>query len=248
MITIVATYYNRMPQLLKTLDSFRQYDPADFNVVIVDDNSPQELELGAYPFEITILRLNEKRWFAPAPVFNFGFRQAWKDGAKSVIIQNAECYHNGDIIGYVKKHLSQSNYLSFACYSLGKGEDVDLKHLNMRIALNNGDSAWYNHSIYRPEALHFCCAITMGNLKMLNGFDERFSDGLGYEDNYFIHQVRCLGLDVKIVDSPFVFHQYHYDNKAFDFNENRYNRNAALFKELRHKMEYRAEHIYTEDL
>ena len=248
MTGFVLTYYQRLSQLQKTLESFCQYEAKDFFVVIVDDNSPSELILPAYPFDITILRLSEKRWVAPAPVFNFGFVHALKRNPANIILQNAECYHNGDILGYVHHHLTESNYLSFGCYSLGAGQDVNLQILNNRIAVSNGDSAWYNHSQYRPEALHFCCAIRSDNLKKLNGFDERFSDGLGYEENYFIHQVRVLGLDVRIVDNPFVFHQYHYDTKAFTFNDNLYTRNANLFRELKKRNEYRAVHIYSEDL
>lgn len=248
MISIVMTFYQRHAQLYKTLESFRQYNPADFNVVIVDDNSPDDIEIPDSSFEISILKLKSKSWVCPSPVFNLGFTEALKKNPEAIIIQNAECYHKGDILGYVKNNLTDRDYLSFAAYSLGKGEDVNLKTLNNKTAVSNGDSAWYNHSIYRPEALHFCCAITSKNLRLLNGFDERFSDGLGYEDNYFIHQVKTLGLNIKIVDDPFVFHQYHYDTKAFTFDAGLYAFNGSLCKDLMKKKEYRAKHTLTPDL
>lgn len=225
----------------------RQYGGA-FSVVIVDDNSPDDIQIEPYPFPIEILKLKEKKWIAPCPVFNFGFVHAMKSPPDAIIIQNAECYHRGDILGYVRKNLTSNNYLSFACYSLGQGQGVDFNDFNNKTAISNGDSAWYNHSVHRPEALHFCCAITSGNLRKLNGFDERFSDGLGYEDNYFIHQVRTLGLKVQIVDDPFVLHQYHYDSKAFTFNQYQYDFNGTLCRELMAKKKYKAEHIYTPDL
>lgn len=248
MIAIVATYYQRNRQLINTLESFRQYNPDDFSVVIVDDNSPDPIKIDKYPFDITIIRLKEKYWICPAPVFNFGFVEAMKNNPDAVIIQNAECYHKGNIVGYVKKHLTGQNYLSFAAYSLGLGEDIDIKKLNPAGAVANGDSAWYNHSVYRPEALHFCCAITRNNLCKINGFDERFADGLGYEDNYLIHQVRMLGLKIQIIDIPFVFHQYHYDVKAFTFDADLYNRTAALCTTLKHYKTFRAVHYITPDL
>jgi glycosyltransferase involved in cell wall biosynthesis len=247
MTTIVMTFYQRHKQLAKTLKSFEQYDPNDFNVVIVDDNSPDDIELEETPFETTILKFKKKNWINPAPVFNTGFVHALRNKPDNVIIQNAECYHNGDILGYIKNNLTDNNYLSFGCYSLGKGEDVDLKVLNNRIATSNGDSAWYNHSVYRPEAFHFCCAITAKNLIKINGFDERFTMGLGYEDNYLIHQIKCLGLNIKIVDNPFVFHQYHYDIKAFNFDDGLYVATEALYKDLIKKKNYRAEHFLTPD-
>ncbi|MEN6569004.1 MAG: glycosyltransferase [Rikenellaceae bacterium] len=245
-LTIVMTYCNRQKQLLKTLDSFRQY--TDFSVVIVDDNSPEDIQLPQLPFDITILKLRQKNWICPAPVFNFGFIEALKHSPDAIIIQNAECYHKGDILGYVRKNLTERNYMSFAAYSLGANEDIDLQQLNKKGASGNGDSAWYNHSIYRPEALHFCCAITANNLCKINGFDENFSQGLGYEDNYLIHQIRTLGLFIKIVDAPFVFHQYHYDQKVFTFNQEIYDMNAMICRQLMAKKIYRAQHFITADL
>jgi GT2 family glycosyltransferase len=246
-LSIVCTYYQREKQLLKTLESFRQYN-YDFDVVIVDDNSPDDIQLPELPFEVTIIKLREKNWINPAPTFNLGFEYALKSNPDIIIIQNAECYHVGDVVGYALKHVTEINYISFACYSLGKGEGVDLKKLNKYPATGNGDSAWYNHSRYRPLALHFCNAISTSNLRKLNGFDERFAMGLGYEDDFLVYQVKLLGLKIQIVDNPFVFHQYHYDVKAFDFDQALYNSTSALCQELKRERKYKAEHTITPDL
>lgn len=241
------TYFNRLPQLLNTLNSLIQYD--DFNVVIVDDNSPEQLDLKIYPFDIHVLRLNRKEWINPAPVFNFGFNHAIKEcKADIIVLQNAECYHAGDILSAVKKNLTDENYLSFAAYSLAKGQDITFRDFNKKGAISNGDSAWYNHSVYRAEAFHFCCAITTDNLRKLNGFDERFAPVLGWEDNYFIHQIKTLGLKIKIIDDPYVLHQYHYDNKAFTFDADLYNYAHQLCEALKRDKQYRAVHSITPNL
>lgn len=245
-LTIVLTYFQREKQLLKTLESFRQYK--DISVVIVDDNSPDDIKLPELPFEVTILKLKSKQWINPGPTFNVGFNHALKSNPDIILIQNAECYHMGDVVGYALKNVSQSNYITFACYSLSLDQDVDLKTLNKRGAVSNGDSAWYNHSKYRPEALHFCSAISADNLRKINGFDERLAMGLGYEDNLFIYQVRTLGLKVEIIDEPFVFHQYHYGVKAFTFDQDLYNRTAKYCSEIQSLKQYRAEHLITPDL
>ena len=125
---------------------------------------------------------------------------------------------------------------------------MDIKELNNRTAVSNGDPAWYNHSVYRPEALHFCCAITTENLRKINGFDENFANGLGYEDNYLIHQIKILGLKIEFIDDPFVFHQYHYDKKAFTFDADLYTRTGSLCESLKRRKTYRAEHFITENL
>ena len=244
MVAIVMAYHNREEQLLKTLESFRNYK--DIEVIIVNDSEPLELE--NYGFNIQEIRVTNKKWINPGVNFNIGFSYAMELQPDQIIIQNPECYHNGDIVGEVCRRLTDQNYLSFACYSLGKGQDVDIKQLNNRTAVSNGDPAWYNHSIYRPEALHFCCAITAENLRKINGFDENFAQGLGYEDNYLIHQIKTLGLKIEFVDDPFVFHQYHYDKKAFIFDADLYTRTGLLCNSLKKRGTYRAEHFITENL
>ena len=244
MIAIVTAYHDREEQFLKTLESFRGYE--DIEVFVVNDSGP--INLSEYPFDIIIIEIKEKNWINPGVNFNIGFGEALKKNPEAVIIQNPECYHVGDIVKCVRDNIKSYNYLSFACYSLGKNQDVNLKKFNNRTAVHNGDSAWYNHSKYRPEALHFCCAITPGNLKLINGFDERFWDGLGYEDNYLVHQIRTLGLRIDFINAPFVFHQYHYDRKAFTFDAELYARTGALCKKLKREGTFRAEHLITTDL
>ncbi|KKS58953.1 MAG: hypothetical protein UV26_C0033G0001, partial [candidate division WWE3 bacterium GW2011_GWF2_42_42] len=42
-ITILCTYINRPESLKWTLKSLLQYDPKDFSVIIVDDNSKEDI-------------------------------------------------------------------------------------------------------------------------------------------------------------------------------------------------------------
>jgi len=78
---------------------------------------------------------------------------------------------------------------------------------------NNG---WYNHSEYHPLALHFCSAILKADLDKIGGFDERYAHGVSFDDNAFIRTIRRRHMDVRIVNPPYVIHQYHhhfaYDN------------------------------------
>lgn len=244
MYSIVMAYHNREAQLLRTLDSFKDY--RDIELVIVNDSEP--IKIPPQPFDVTIIDVKDKNWINPGVNFNIGFTEALKRNPEFVIIQNPECYHKGNILSVVKENLTDKNYLSFACYSLGKDEGIDFTNFNNRTALSNGDSAWYNHSRYRPEALHFCCAISASNLRKINGFDERFWNGLGYEDNYLVHQVKTLGLKIEFIDDPFVLHQYHYDKKAFTFDAELYARTGKLCEDLKKEGSYRAVHVINPDL
>jgi glycosyltransferase involved in cell wall biosynthesis len=238
MTAIVCTYYNRQEQLLRTLESFTQYDPNEFRVVIVDDGSDEDIKLPITRFEVVVLKTYRKTWLQGDPAWNIGFYYALLKNPNVVILQNAECYHEGDILSYAKR-VTDKTYISFGCYSQSKNG----KTINNKCASFGGDSAWYNHPVYRPTGYHFCSAITANNLRKINGFDERFSFGVGYDDDYLLHQIKCLGLKVEITEEPFVIHQWHEQMMGKD-----YNGNEALFNELIKQNNYKAEHLLTIDL
>jgi uncharacterized NAD(P)/FAD-binding protein YdhS len=95
-------------------------------------------------------------------------------------------------------------------------------------------------------ALHFCTAITTTNLKKLNGFDERMKDGIAYEDNVFVHQIKNLGLSIDIPDRPMVFHQWHYNQGIHP--QELVEMNQALWLEIEQEKTYKAIHLITPDL
>ncbi|HPS40120.1 MAG TPA: hypothetical protein PL124_11940 [Candidatus Cloacimonadota bacterium] len=225
-IAIVMTAYNREALLQKTLESFNQYNPYEF--VVITEKDEDHLE---------------KTWVNSAIAFNLAFYEAiHTHQADAVILQNAECYHAGDIMGYVRNNLTDKNYISFPCYSLGENDTLPPIEMSPRGAAFDGDSAWYNHPTYRRVGYHFCAAITAENLRKINGFDERFKDGKDYEDNYLLYQVRQLGLRIEIPAEPYVFHQWHYSSPRKGAS------NEQLYNQLIQTEGYRAVHLITPDL
>ena len=244
MTAIVCTYFQRQAQLEKTLASLCQYNPDDFILIIVDDFSPQEINLPEVPFRVEIVRPEVKIWHNTCIPFNLGFIAALKYNPETVIIQNVECLHAGDILAASKK-VTPETVISFAAYSLGYGEQPGVQ-LNNKAAESNGESSWYNHSVYRPFGFHFCNAITADNLRKLNGMDERLWNGIAYEDNMFKHQILNLGLRFEFVDDPFVYHQWH--DRPYEITEELVKRNYTTYIELQKSTDYRAVHVLTPDL
>ena len=246
LVTIVIAYYDRPELLQKTLRSLQQYDPKDFNVVIVDDASPKEVILpDNLPFDVKVIRLENRTWVDAVIAYNTGMFEALKYNPKYVILQGVDCYHVGDLISYVKL-MSPGSYVSFGCYSLRQGEDPEKPvQIKNTAANNNNGGAWYNHPIHRPVGYNFCVGITAEDLIKLNGFDERFKDGTAYEDNYFLHQIKMLGLDVKITADPYVYHQWH--PRANHIPPGAVNKNRDLYNELIKGKDYRAVHLITPD-
>lgn len=247
---IVLTYFERKAQLINTINSFHQYKGKDIVIVVVDDDSVKEpasellLESGTFP--ATVINVTRKRWVNSSVPYNMGLEVALEYKPDIVLIQNAECYHAGDIIGHAEKYLTEANYISYGCYSLPKDSEIPPKTMWPQGATYDGEGAWYNHSIYRAVGYHFCSAITPANLKKVNGFDERLAGGIAYEDNVFLHHIRNLGLKVDIVDDPYVFHQYHYEGRNHDPELIR--KNAKLWNYIRTLNEKRAIHKITPDL
>ena len=110
MISIVMTHYNRTHLLERTLFSLTLNKTRDFEVVLVDDASTkEELEKlrelkNEYEkhFIIRLITINEtEKWYDnPCIPFNIGLKAAAGD---ITIIQNAECYHLGNIVDYIEK-------------------------------------------------------------------------------------------------------------------------------------------------
>jgi len=163
-----------------------------------------------------------------------------------IILQNAESYHAGDILGYAEQNLTDDNYIAFPCYSLAETDALPPEKINNRGASHDGEGAWYNHPTYRPVGYHFCAAITANNLRKLNGFDERFMYGIGYDDNYFLQQIQNLGLRIDIPPDPIVYHQWHYSVKHND--PRLIADNAELYSSLKSCKEFKARHLITPDL
>lgn len=248
MITIVCTYHNRPDSLQWTLKSFLKYDPKDFNVLIINDNSDNDIILPDLPYKVRVINSNKQDdiWSGKyVCVFNMAFFYALECDPDIIIMQHSECYHVGDVLSYAKK-VTDKTYVSFGCYALGEHETPDTVQIINRPCTPDGQRSWYNHPVIRPVGYQFCAAMTAKNLIKLNGFDERFKDGCAYEDNYFLHQVAMLGLTVEITDDPIVYHQYHpvQGNRSPEA----WMRNQSLFMQLSKGNDYRAKHLLTPDL
>lgn len=224
-ISIVMAYFNRKIQLNRTLSSISKslYDKSKLEIIIVNDASDDISDVVNNFSELNILlfniRTNDKTWENSCIPFNIGFSLVNYD---KVILQNPETYHNGDILTYVNNNLTDDNYLTFGYYSLSYTEFITNDYNNINIINKKFEytctSGWYNHSQYIPSYLHFCSAISYNNLSILRGFDEDYKNGVGFDDNEFLHRIKLLGLKLEIVDNPIVYHQWHQSSYHYDVN------------------------------
>jgi glycosyltransferase involved in cell wall biosynthesis len=242
-VSIVMANYNRRQLLINTLKTIEYYNlNRKIEVIIVDDNSSPQEDITDIPdlFNIPVIVIPitkaEKRWTWDGVVFNIGFSFATGD---VIIIQNPENLHVGDIIGYALKHLKDNVFLSFGLYSMDQKDSDDLiektiskgiyagkdiikavgKFARGKENWKDGDTCWYNHSIYRPSGCHLISAIKRSDLEDLHGFDERYSKTFAYSDAELKERIVRKGMDVRIIDFPFAIHQRHELSK---YQENEY--------------------------
>lgn len=223
-ISLVMTYYNRKPQLHNTLRSISRYGH-DVNIIIIDDESTDKEDITCFETDkISIIRLENKTWINPCIPFNIGFSLVNTD---IVIIQNAECLHIGDIVGHALANSKDGTYLTYSAFYTNKEisekfnksdapEPVVAPYLTTGQIGGGITNGWYNHALYRPEAYHFCAAITRNDLYRIGGFDERYAKGSAYDDNDLVLRIRKAGIAINFVYPPFVVHQYHEPFNAGD--------------------------------
>jgi glycosyltransferase involved in cell wall biosynthesis len=258
MISIATTYFNRKIQFTNTLNSLRLSKVKNFEVIAVDDGSEedQRIEHLQKNFEfLKVIRIdkNQKWYHNPCIPFNIAFSKCSGD---KIIIQNADCLHYSDILSRTEENLNDSNYLSFATYSLDKESSEKInQHENISDFINkfsindnrfdfhgNGFNGWYNHGIYRQCGFHFCSAITKKNLTDLNGFDELYAHGICYDDNEFLYRIQLKELNIIFENEYIAIHQWH---QNFNYNKedktNLENRNRQIFEKFSKRcLSYRA--------
>jgi glycosyltransferase involved in cell wall biosynthesis len=219
-LTIVMAFWNRKQQLLNTLRSIEQYGH-DVKIIIVDDASTDNQDIANLNStdKIKVVTLKDKWWINPCIAFNTGLIMADTD---IVIIQNPECIHVGDVIGHTLANIKEGTYLNYSALAINdqltgrisNGEDVKeviAPYMKSAIWIENWDgNGWYNHPLYRAVMLHFCSAIMRSDLYSLGGFDERYANGSAFDDNEFLCRIMKKGMNIKMIEDPFVVHQAHY--------------------------------------
>lgn len=207
-ISIAMAYHNRLGQLEFTFKRLRDFK-FEGEIVVCDDFSldSESAEILSAQFQDLNIKVVSPKFKAlnPAHAFNCAFASCSKD---IIIIQNPECCWVDDISTYCESQLHEGQYVAFGCLWVDREESKNLGSLrDLRVVKGK---MWVNHSRIDPRGLHFCAALYRTDLKakLGGGFDERFNDGLWYDDNELLFRVK-KELEFRIVDDPYVLHQFH---------------------------------------
>jgi glycosyltransferase involved in cell wall biosynthesis len=228
-ISVIMPHFNRLKLLETTLRSIieqTKFPRSEYEIVIVDDGSdvdqvPKASDYLGINVKIGKFLKEEKKWNCPCVPFNRAFELS---KGERVILQSPECLHVGDILTHAYENVKVGMYYSYGAYQCSQEQNSKLAALKvmtkekivevLQPIRNEGhghdyDCEWYNHSKYRPVGYHFCSAISRYDMVELGGFDDRFRYGIGYDDDEFLFRIKQKGMEVSIMDDPFVVHQQH---------------------------------------
>ena len=231
-------YIKRAGQLHNTLVSFCHYysHRKDFQVVIIEDHknfiNVTEHELlskviDIFKTKINILHLHDLNVdvYNPAPLFNLGAKNS---ESEFIVLTSPECFHSVDILkGFDTE--DPSTYVLCACQNFKHGK----LWINNFSEFTGTTHEWYQHSKHRNASFHFCSRISRSNWDKIGGFDERFKNGIAYEDDYFRDRVIAAKILFIKRDDLFIKHIDHGGFQKPPNYETLLAKNQSLHIELR---------------
>lgn len=226
--SIILPYFDRIPQLEKTLQSYMDFygNRDDVEIIIIEDmkqNPTQTRDLfnildSFLKLKLVYFRSSAEMAHSPATAFNEGANLASGD---YLIITNPECRHELDILSELDKEFDKNpdQYVVCACKAVDK---------------NDKFFRWYQHSEHRNRMYHFCTAIPREHYFKIQGFDERYTIGISYDDNAFIDSIIKSGITIKTRDDLIVTHLWHHKTRPKNFRE-LLNRNKQIYSQSKNK-------------
>lgn len=217
--SIILPYFNR-PQLRDTFRSFKHHynGRTDYEVIIVEDcknTGERRIQLQAIFREFkdinTVYITDRLPSYNPSHKYNIGVSLSRGD---FLVISNPETFHEVDILAGLDEEFNKNSdsYVICSCRSViyeGKIEDYkEYKNYRLNPYFNFCES-WYQHSLYRNEMFHFCSALSKKNYLKIGGFDEKYCNGIGFEDNNFLHRVKSNLIQIVLRDDLITLHIEH---------------------------------------
>jgi hypothetical protein len=142
-------------------------------------------------------------------------------------LSSPEVFHESNVLdGFdllLKKH--NKDYLVCACRARYFDKPVIERyeeHFNSKMYM------WYQHSKMRNCLFHFCSVMSSCNYINIGGFDERYCEGIGFDDESLLHRIRAVGVKIIPIDDLIVTHIEH-DRDYHDKNRDLIEVNRNLF-------------------
>lgn len=217
--SIVLPYYNR-PELFNTLLSFRHHykERKDLEIIIVEDSKNIEAKHDLLLYilsdfkDLNIIHINDPlESYSPCHKYNLGVSVS---RGHFIILSSPEIFHEENVLAGLDKEYDEdiNAYVVCSCRSVFFDKKLDNfeEFKNYRVNGEYSDyESWYQHSTHRNVMFHFCVGILKDNYIRIQGFDERYCKGLGFDDNNFLHRVLAGSLRLVFRDDLITLHVEH---------------------------------------
>lgn len=217
MISLILPYWERKDAAEKALrllaETYREYD---LEVVLVDDGNPQPFAPEIPGLNLKIVRLPQKDGpMCPASAWNAGARAA---SADVICLSCVEILHETAVLPEMERQVRELGPMGYVLASAWCPEY----------------QAWHCHSTVKvPDCptgtgIAFCGAMHRELFELVDGFDDAYRDGAGYEDRDLIRKLVAHGANFVIRDDLVVTHPK--SGATINWDGEKFERNRALFK------------------
>ena len=185
----------------------------EVEVIVIDDGSKGDLDavkLGKLQLNLKVYKILDKNGYNPCVPYNVGVRHAT---GRTIVLSSPETLQIESMFHLYPqlRTLSDSEYLCYRVFCLtdkirvhrllSNTNDIELSSIrdelssytlpanDKRYPWKTNGGSWYSHEAFRKTNLNFLTAMTKSTYEDLNGFDERFRFGFGYDDLEFSQRV-----------------------------------------------------------
>ena len=226
------TACNRSIQTYFTLQTIKNSNYTNVQIIIVDDSTKDQISLDKlkiFDMHIELINIKNKFWVNPCINYNIGFK--FIKGGK-VIIQNAEVCHLGDVVNYVGNNVMDDKYYAFNILTIANMENNSKLHNIVPFNYDNFKEIsklcgsryygiWYQHHIHRNIYYHFMTACTKKTFDLFQGFDIDFALGVEYDDDQLVTDIKARGITLSNCPEHIIgIHQWHEQSASGSLSKN----------------------------
>lgn len=182
---------DRVPLLLKTLDKYKQFGNLDGAEFIIPTRTLETKDVNISSIHIRVIPYSWNAEFNPSMALNIGVKAA---SFENVIIGSPEVIPLSDVVGELRK-LERGNYVC-QVYDINEKDERTISLVNKQMRGEN--PGMYFLALFRKE-----------DILAINGWDEDFMGGCGWEDNDFGERFVRSGAKFEILEYIQAEHQYH---------------------------------------
>jgi glycosyltransferase involved in cell wall biosynthesis len=223
MISLILPYWNRQAAIERSLALMSEhYRDLQFEVIVVDDGSPEPFKAPQVQFILRVIRLPDKSEPRnPCVPYNIGASAASGD---FIALSNPEILHETPVLSAM---LSQLVELGPKGYVLAAAWCPDTQRWHCHSTHKRPDRGDVGSFLPAGADYHFLTLMHRALWDEIGGFDEDYREGAGYDDPDLVLRLKRAGAIFCLRDDLVVEHTRR--EARADWTPQMFERNRKLF-------------------